>query len=64
MLRPRHSLENHGCAVLAARAFVGNVAVRHRRSRHSLENQGGAVLSARLSAEIEGVGDAAVEAFA
>ena len=34
------------------------------RPRHSLENQGGAVLFAELSAEIEGVGDAAVEAFA
>ena len=34
------------------------------RSKHSPENQGGAVLFAELSAEIEGVGDAAVEAFA
>ena len=34
------------------------------RPRHSLENQGSAVLFAELSAEIEGVGDAAAEAFA
>ena len=34
------------------------------RSRHSLENQSGAVLFAEPSAEIEGVGDAAAEAFA
>ena len=34
------------------------------RSKHLLENQGRAVISAGLSAEIEGVGDAAAEAFA
>ena len=59
----KHSFENQGCAVLAARAFVGNAVVRHRRPRHSLENQGRAMLLAELSAEIEGVGDAAVEVF-
>ena len=31
--------------------------------KYSLENQGFATLFAELSAEIEGVGDAAVEAF-
>ena len=34
------------------------------RPRHSLENHGLAMLFAELSAEIEGVGDAAAEAFA
>ena len=34
------------------------------RSKYSLENHGLAMLFAELSAEIEGVGDAAAEAFA
>ena len=34
------------------------------RPRHSFENHGLAMLFAELSVEIEGVGDAAVEAFA
>ena len=34
------------------------------RPRHSLEDHGLAMLFAEASAEIEGVGDAAVEAFA
>ncbi len=37
--------------------------VRHRRAKHSLENHGLAMLFAELSAEIEGVGDAANEAI-
>lgn len=39
-------------------------AVRHRRPKYSLENHDLAMLFAELSAEIEGVGDAAGEAFA
>ena len=34
------------------------------RPKYSLENQGLAMLFAELSAEIEGVGDAAAEVFA
>ena len=59
----KHSFENQGCAVLAARAFVGNAVVRHRRPRHSLENQGRAMLLAEPSADHRGRAAPVAEVF-
>ena len=63
MLQSKHSLETKAVRCLLRGRSGKAWASAMLRPRHSLENHGLATLFAEPSAEIEGVGDAAVEVF-
>ena len=63
MLRSKHSLENHGLAMLFAEPSVEIEGEEHRWPRHSLENHGLAMLFAELSVDHRGLAAPAAEVF-